>query len=158
MAIEYRHGRDDDAEGLIVLIEKCYAGYEGCVLDVDNEEPQLRHIKTYFDKLGGEFWVAEKDGKIVGSIGYKPVEGGIEIKHLYVDSDIRRQGLGTTLCDLVEEAALKRNDPKVTLWTDTRFHEAHNLYERRGFIGKTETRELHDLSKSVEYYYEKTLP
>ncbi|MBE7636956.1 GNAT family N-acetyltransferase [Sneathiella sp. P13V-1] len=158
MTIDYRRGRDDDAEGLITLIEKCYAGYEGCVLDVDNEEPQLRHIKTYFEGLGGEFWVAEKEGNVVGCIGYKPVEGGVEIKHLYVDGDIRRQGLGTTLCDLVEEAAVKRKCEKIVLWTDTRFHEAHSLYERRGFVGKTETRELHDLSKSVEYYYEKTLP
>ncbi len=157
MSICYRYGENSDEAGLITLIEKCFAGYDNCILDVDNEEPQLRHIRTHFDDLGGEFWVAEQDGKIVGCIGYKPTEDTVEIKHLYVDTDVRRQGLATHLCDLVEEAALKRGAAKITLWTDTRFMEAHALYEKRGFAGKTETRELNDISETVEYYYEKPL-
>jgi len=157
MSISYRYGEDSDEADLITLIEKCYAGYDNCILDVENEEPQLRHIRTYFDELGGEFWVADQDGKIVGCIGYKPSENTVEVKHLYVDTDVRRQGLGTNLCDLVEEAAKKRGAAKIILWTDTRFLEAHSLYEKRGFVGKVETRELNDLSESVEYYYEKSL-
>lgn len=155
--ITYRYGEDTDEAGIIALIEKCFADYHNCILDVDNEEPQLRHIRTHFDELGGEFWVAEQGGRIVGCIGYKPTEISVEIKHLYVDGDVRRQGLATYLCDLVEAAAKKRNAASITLWTDTRFLEAHALYEKRGFTGKVKTRDLNDISETVEYYYEKTL-
>jgi GNAT superfamily N-acetyltransferase len=158
MNIKYRAAKDSDAAGLISLIEKCYAGYEGCVLDVENEEPQLNYIATFFAENKGEVWVAEQGGKLVGCAGYMPKERGYELNHLYVDGDVRRQGLATTLCNYVENAVIALGAPKITLWTDTRFGEAHSLYEKRGYTGKVETRELHDLSNSVEFYYEKTLP
>ena len=112
----------------------------------------------YFAEKGGEFWVAEQNGKIVGSIGYSHVDGEFELKHLYVDGDVRRQGLATSLCDLVDDAAIKLATGKIKLWTDTRFHEAHLLYEKRGFTGKVLTRKLEDVSQTTEYYYEKSLP
>lgn len=158
MPVTYRKAVDQDAEGLIALVDKCYAGYEGCILDVDEEEPQLRYIATFFAEKNGEFWVAELDGKIVGSIGYTFKDTVFELKHLYVDGDVRRQGLATNLCNFVEEAAVSRKTEKIVLWTDTRFQEAHKLYENRGFVGKVETRELNDLSNTTEYYYEKALP
>lgn len=158
MKIIYRAASDSDADGLIELVSKCYEGYEGCILDVENEEPQMRYISTFFADKGGEFWVAELDGKIVGSIGYSYEDGEFELKHLYVDGDIRRQGLATRLCELVDEAATGLKIDKIKLWTDTRFHEAHLLYEKRGFTGKVVTRELEDISETTEYYYEKALP
>jgi len=158
MEIVYRAANDSDAEGLIDLVTKCYEDYEGCILDVDAEEPQLRYIASFFAEKNGEFWVAELNGKIIGSIGYTNTTDGFELKHLYVDADIRRQGLATNLCDLVESSASKMNIENIKLWTDTRFHEAHLLYEKRGFAGKTLTRVLHDLSNTTEYYYEKALP
>ncbi|WP_240969571.1 GNAT family N-acetyltransferase [Sneathiella limimaris] len=155
--IKYRAAVDEDADGLIELVDRCYADYEGCILDVDAEEPQLRYIATYFAEKDGEFWVATRDAQIVGSIGYTYDKRVCEIKHLYVDNRIRRQGIATRLCDLVENAAHQREAEKLILWTDTRFETAHQLYERRGFKGKTETRELQDLSQTTEYYYEKSL-
>jgi putative acetyltransferase len=65
MNVQYRDARDSDAEGLINLVAKCYAGYEGCILDVDAEEPQLNYIASYFADKGGRFWVAEMNQKKV---------------------------------------------------------------------------------------------
>jgi putative acetyltransferase len=45
----------------------------------------------------------------------------------------------------------------VELWSDTRFEDAHRLYEGRGYRRGDELRELHDLSGSVEYYYRRSL-
>ncbi|MCG8492639.1 MAG: GNAT family N-acetyltransferase [Sneathiellales bacterium] len=156
--ISYRKAKDSDAEGLIALIDKCYQEYEGCILDVDAEEPQLRAIASYFDEKNGEFWVAEKGGVLIGSIGYTLEGRDAEIKHLYVDGDIRRQGLASTLCNFVDEALENRAEcTRIILWTDTRFTNAHRLYEKRGFVGGKETRTLNDLSNTTEYYYEKPL-
>lgn len=157
MDIIYRKAKDTDAPGLIRLVSKCYAGYEGCILDVDAEEPQLNYIATYFSGKGGEFWVAELDDETVGSIGYTHQNSEFELKHLYVDGEVRRRGIASSLCQLVETAAATKGVQKIKLWTDTRFQEAHNLYERRGFTGKIETRVLKDLSNTTEYYYEKSL-
>jgi len=158
MEIVYRPAVDADADGLIALVEKCYSEYEGCILDVDAEEPQLRAIAAHYAEKNGEFWVALKGDDIVGSIGYSPVDDHGELKHLYVNSSIRRQGIATTLCDFVENAAAKRKFSMVTLWTDTRFTMAHSLYERRGYVGGEVTRDLKDLSKTTEFYYEKAFP
>lgn len=158
MEIVYRQANDTDAAGLIALIDKCYCEYEGCILDVDAEEPQLRNIASFYKQKGGEFWVALRGDEIVGSIGYNPSSDQGELKHLYVNSSIRRQGIASTLCELVETACFRHKFSKVTLWTDTRFTMAHGLYERRGFVGGVVTRDLQDLSRTTEYYYEKALP
>lgn len=155
--ITYRPAMDADGPSLIELIDKCYAEYDGCILDVDGEEPQLRRIASYFSGKQGEFWVAEQAGRIVGSIGYVQEGDQAEIKHLYVDGTIRRQGLASRLCSLVENAASKRQLSAIILWTDTRFTNAHRLYEKRGFVKGGMTRDLDDLSKTTEYYYQRTL-
>jgi putative acetyltransferase len=62
-------------------------------------------------------------------------------------------GLGGLLCDRVEGTARALGRRFVELWSDTRFTKAHALYERRGYKRGAETRDLHDKSASVEYYY-----
>jgi hypothetical protein len=41
-------------------------------------------------------------------------------------------------------------------WSDTRFTDAHRLYERLGYI-RGGTRDLGDVSRSVEYFFEKAI-
>jgi putative acetyltransferase len=159
-----RDARDDDAEGLIALIGGCFDEYPGCVLDVDGEMPQLRAIATAFAEHGGRFWTAELDGAVVGCIGIAPAESsdapsarGVELKHLYVAKRARRMGLGTSLVALVEAQAASQGARFVELWSDTRFLDAHRLYEKLGYERSRTTRELHDLSYSVEFHFRKTL-
>lgn len=158
MQIKIRDGRDGDAEGLVELIAGCYAEYAGCVLDVDNEVPELKSIATAHAQANGRFWVAESGGKVMGCVGFVPNGNGtVEMKKLYVTSEARRMGLGARLCSLVEVEARSRGATTVELWSDTRFKEAHRLYERRGYERGPKTRALKDKSKSVEYYYKKAL-
>ncbi len=153
-----RDARDDDAEGLIALIGGVFAEYPGCVLDVDGEIPELRAIATAFRGWGGRFWVAEEGGRVVGCAGYKARGGaGIELSKLYVALDARRRGLGGALCGLVEGEARARGAAFVELWSDTRFLDAHRLYEGRGYVRGPETRPLHDRSNSIEFYFRLTL-
>jgi putative acetyltransferase len=157
MRVKIREARDEDAERLIELIEACYSEYDGCVLRVDDEAPELRKIATSHLQKGGRFWVAEHNGDLVGSAGMLPGSNGvIEMKKLYVAKDARKIGLGARLCSLIEVEAMSRGADAVELWSDTRFEDAHRLYERRGYK-RGKTRELHDASKSVEYYYRKDI-
>ena len=150
-----RAARDDDAEALIALIAAVFEEYPGCILDVDGEAPELRAIATASARRGGGFWVEEEGSRVVGSVGLSPVPetDGIELLKLYVAREARRKGLGERLVRFVEQEARRRGALFLELWTDTRFRDAHRLYERLGFRGGAETRELHDRSASVEYYY-----
>ena len=153
-----RDARDGDADGLIALIGACWSEYPGCILDVDGELPELRRIASHFAAQDGRFWVGEDQGKVVASVGLLPVgKGGAELCKLYVDAAARRHGLGGSLVRLVEEEARQRGACFVELWSDTRFRDAHRLYERLGYARGRETRVLHDLSNSIEYHYRKVL-
>jgi putative acetyltransferase len=158
MNIKLRDARDDDADQLIELIERCYSEYEGCVLDVDGEAPELRALATHHAKNGGRFWVAESGGQLVGCAGVVAgTEPGVmEMKKIYVARKARQMGLGARLCSLVEAEAMSRRATAVELWSDTRFEDSHRLYERRGYVAGP-TRELHDKSNSVERYFRKAL-
>jgi putative acetyltransferase len=155
LSFTVRDARDDDAGALIELIGSCFAEYPGCVLDVDAEAPELRAVATHYRERGGRFWVAERDGSVVGCIGVARSRdpGGVELQKLYVAATARRRGLATRLCDLVFAEARERGASFVDLWSDTRFGEAHRLYDKLGFIRGRDTRELHDRSRSVEYYF-----
>lgn len=157
-AIALRPARDDDAAGLIALVGGCFAEYPGCVLDVDGEMPHLRRIAGAFAEVDGEFWVAEHGDRVVGSVGLRPRrQGMMALVNLYVARSARRRGLGGRLAKLVEDGARKRRAAVVDLWSDTRFRDAHRLYERLGYERMPETRRLHDLSSSIEFRFVKTL-
>ena len=158
-AIQIRDARDDDSWDLIGLIAACWAEYPGCILDVHAEEPWLLAPATAYAEQGGRLWVAEMDRRVVASVALRPTSepSGVALKSLYVARPARRRGLGEQLVALVEDEARSRGASFVELWTDTRFLDAHRLYERRGYVRGPHTRELHDLSKSVEYFYRRNL-
>lgn len=155
--ISIRDARDDDSWDLIGLIAACWAEYPGCILDVQGEEPWLLRPASAYQDEGGRLWVAEMDGRVVASVALRPgaEPGLIALKSLYVARAARRRGLGAQLVALVEESARRRNAAAIELWTDTRFDDAHRLYERLGYRRGPHTRTLADLSRSVEYYYMK---
>ena len=154
-----RDARDDDAAALIALIGGIFDEYPGCVLELDHEMPQLRAIATSFASQGGRFWVAEVDGSVVACCGISPAHdpAGAELKHLYVAKATRRSGLGTAFVRLVEDEAARRGAAFIELWSDTRFLDAHRLYERLGYARSPHTRELHDLSHTVEFHFRKNV-
>jgi putative acetyltransferase len=153
-----RDGADGDSWDVIGLVAACWSEYPNCVLDVDGEVPYLRAVASAFAGWGGRFWVAEDGGRAVACVGCAP--GGtpdeLELRMLYVGRRWRKRGLGERLAALVEAEAEARAATSIVLWSDTRFEDAHRLYERLGYT-RGPTRELHDLSKTVEYQFRKAL-
>ena len=50
-----RLARNKDSEQIIKLIRKCFKDYQNCLLDVDNDSPELKYIYTYFRRQRGKF-------------------------------------------------------------------------------------------------------
>jgi putative acetyltransferase len=160
MGFEIREARDDDAWDLVGLVAGCWSEYPGCVLDVHGEAPELLAIASAYRSRGGRFWVAEAGGRLVASAGLAPGPSSDSalLQKLYVARAARRAGLGSRLANLVETEALTRGAIRVELWSDTRFTDAHHFYERHGYVRDATSRELHDLSNTVEYHYLKDMP
>jgi putative acetyltransferase len=155
--LHIRAARDEDAEGVMALVAACFSEYEGCILDT-GEMPHLLALATHFRDQGGGAWVVVRAGEVVGSVAWRPrPAAGSELHMLYVAADTRRHGLGTTLVALVEAAARGTGAITVDLWSDTRFLDAHRLYDRLGYVMNPETRELHDRSATVELHFTKAL-
>lgn len=157
--IHLRPGRDDDKPAYIALIANAYAEYPGCVFDLDGELPELHALATWFDEHGGRLWVAEYEGTVVGMLGIAPTPeaGTFEVKKVYVSRDHRGRGIAGRLLAEGERAAWDLGARRLILWSDTRFETAHRFYRNKGYTQTGATRELHDLSASVEFFFEKRL-
>lgn len=144
-----RPARDVDAAALEALIGGVWAEYPGVVLDVDGEEPWLRAPAAAYAGRG-ELWVAAfpDSGELMASAGWRPHPEGAELKSLYVAATCRRQGLGSRLVHFVERRVGGR--ARLRAWSDSRFTDSHQLYERLGYQRTGATRELHDRSQTVE--------
>jgi len=134
------------------LIGEVFAEY-GCLLDAENEDRYLLNPGPYFRERGGEFWVLEDAGQIIATVAVLLCEDAAELKCLYVQRAYRRQGWGQRLSELTLDFARQAGKRRMILWTDTRFLEAHRLYQQMGFTQRG-TRELHDSNNTVEYGFE----
>ena len=65
-----REGADADADAVIALVDLCWSAYPGIILDVDAEEPGLRHPASHFRDENGGFWTAWEAAALRGMIGY----------------------------------------------------------------------------------------
>lgn len=153
---------DEDAPALIGLVASVYDEYPGCVLDLPGVDADLREPRSSIDAKDGELWVVDApDEGLIACCGWAPVEtdavAAVELKRLYVHASARGRGLGRWLVGRVEDVARSVGRPVVELWSDTRFTDAHRLYERLGYRRLPGTRQLQDPSDTTEYHFRREL-
>lgn len=97
-------------------------------------------VEKYYHQTGGEFWVVEQVGEIVGTGGYCPIGRGqkaVEIRKMYLLPTARGHGLGRFLLAQLEQAAAKNGFEETWVETATALAEAVRLYERNGYEPKS---------------------
>ena len=88
---------------------------------------------TILDK-GGYIWMAEADGKIVGSAGLMKEEDGVyELVKMTVTESYRGKGISRLLIERCLYKAREIGAKKVTLYSNHQLQTAIGLYEKYGF-------------------------
>jgi putative acetyltransferase len=154
-----RFARDDDAAAIIALISAVWSEYPGKTLVAAADMPELLRPASAYAACDGRFWVVEANGAIIGTIALAPSKepGVVELQKLYVAREMRHNGLGGFLCQLVEQEARQRGAQGVELWSDVKLLDAHRRYERLGYIRGETLKTYNDTSGTVRYYYRKPL-
>ncbi|XP_059209562.1 probable N-acetyltransferase camello [Centropristis striata] len=92
--------------------------------------------EVYLNQKDTCFWVAEVDGRVVGSVACLPNEnapGCLELKRLSVRRSHRGMGIAKALCRTVAGYTRDRGYAAVILYTSVVQTDAQKLYEHMGY-------------------------
>lgn len=103
-------------------------------LPLDDEDLQ-KIPKIYSNK--GRFWVAIKEGQVIGTIGVKDMGNKTaKLKRMFVLVDHHGTGVGQKLLDHAIDFARSQGYKKIILNTHTLMKRAHKFYEKNNFVKK----------------------
>ena len=124
-----------DRASAATLIAQVLAEY-GLPWDETDADQDVIKVERFYQETGGEFWVVEKEEKLVGTAGYYPISRGknaVEIRKMYLLPEVRRQGLGRFLLEALEYAIAQRHYQEIWVETATVLSEAIQLYKKHGY-------------------------
>ena len=100
--------------------------------------------ELFDDPEGSQLWVAERDGKIMGSIAIVK-RGGHEaqLRWFGVSPELQGLGVGNRLLEAAMEFCREKGYTDVSLWTIDILKPARHLYGKHGFA-LTETKPNHE--------------
>lgn len=111
-----------------------------------------------FDRRRERAWVADCEGRIVGSVFCVAVSRDeAKLRLLYVEPELRGIGLGARLTDECIRFARARGYRRLTLWTNDVLLAARHIYESRGFVLEREERHRSFGKRLVGQYWALTL-
>jgi len=121
---------ESDFETVYTIINDAASAYEGVIPADRWKVPYMpRHELRSEIEAGVEFWGYEENGILVGVMGIQAVRDVTLIRHAYVRTSRRNQGVGGTLLLTL----LKKANPPILIgtWADAAWAIA--FYEKYGF-------------------------
>ncbi len=150
--IQIRTYQEGDQAEVIALVLHCQNDGTRPFVTVD-DQPELRYIpEIYLETEGSHFWVAEENGRVVGSIGLKNYGNGLAIlKKFFVYEPYRGtpHNLGRRLYAELLAFAKNYGVNRLILDTPQNTDRAHKFYEKAGF----QKIEKEQLPVTYEYPY-----
>lgn len=138
-----RSWQPDDRQAAAAVISTALAEY-GLGWEPDGADRDVLAVEEYYLARGGEFWVIEQQGDIVGTSAYYPCielagvsnprgEKAVEIRKMYLSLQVRGQGLGKYLLAALERSILTYGYQEIWIETASVLTAAVKLYEANGY-------------------------
>jgi len=137
MQITYRRLKKDDNPVIAALIRTILEEFHIDRPGTAYTDPTTDDLFSLFSEPRSVYYVARKDGRIVGGCGIYPTEGlpgdCTELVKYYVLPEERGQGIGKKLMELCIESARKFGYTRLYLETVPELGDAIRIYEKAGF-------------------------
>ena len=122
--------KEKDFEEIYSIINDAAIAYKGVIPDDRWKEPYMPRKELLHEiDAGVMFWGYEEDGKLIGVMGIQDVQDVTLIRHSYVRTAKRRQGIGGKL--LSNLRCLTDRPVLIGTWADALW--AIRFYEKHGF-------------------------
>ena len=99
----------------------------------ESRNPDLADINKAYIAVGNEFYVAECDGDIIGTVGLLFEPEHVRIVRMSVGKSHRKQGVATALLKTCIAAAKAHNLPEIVAFTEPHWSDAVGFYKASGF-------------------------
>ena len=122
--------RDYDLQPVCAIINDAAGAYKGAIPDDCWHEPYMHMDELQREVATMIFYGFEEEGRLVGVIGYQPLEDVTLVRHLYVETARQRRGVGSAL---LRHVVGLTTTPRllVGMWADAAW--AVRFYQRHGF-------------------------
>jgi N-acetylglutamate synthase-like GNAT family acetyltransferase len=135
-SVRIRTYRDDDREGVVAVILPIQQGEFGIPITAA-DQPDLADVAGFYQTGTGEFWVAEIDREIVGTVALKDMGNDqAALRKMFVAQAVRGKsgGVSGKLLDALLKHARQSGLTDIFLGTTDKFLAAHRFYEKNGFV------------------------
>jgi putative acetyltransferase len=132
---EIRDWKHSDRYSVANVIHQILLEY-GLDWEPEGADRDVLGVEQHYLDKGGEFWVVEFLGRVVGTSAYYPVSRGekaVEIRKMYLLPEARGKGLGKFLLTKLEQAIASRGYQLIWIETASVLKEAVQLYESQGY-------------------------
>ncbi|MDE1993492.1 MAG: GNAT family N-acetyltransferase [Rhizobiaceae bacterium] len=133
--IEIRPFTASDVDGVVSLIVPIQAEEFGIAITAA-DQPDLMTIPEFYQSGKGQFWVAIRDGKVVGTLGLKDIGNDQSaLRKMFVAAEFRgsEHGVAAMLLSALFDHAAEIGIKDIFLGTTDKFLAAHRFYEKNGF-------------------------
>jgi putative acetyltransferase len=161
--VELRPWQPGDRQVVAAVIAEVLAEY-GLGWEADGADRDVVEVEACYVDRGGEFWVIEAAGTIVGTGAFYPIDrhldretnhtvnhdldrnadrnadrniNGCEIRKMYLKPEIRGRGVGRFLLQWLEQRAVMGGFGEAWIETASVLAEAVQLYESAGYEPST---------------------
>ena len=134
--LKIRPSLPQDAPGVAALIVPIQQQEFGIAVTLA-EQPDLADIAGFYQQGAGNFWIAEAEDHIVGTVGLLDI-GNREaaLRKMFVAEAFRggQHGVAGALLDRLVAWSAASGIDRIYLGTTNKFLAAHRFYEKHGFV------------------------
>lgn len=126
----------EDADGVASVILPIQREEFGIPITLE-AQPDLRDIPAFYQRNNGNFWVAQSEEGVIGTIGLLDIgQAQAALRKMFVAQSHRgrEHGVAKRLLDTLLDWAADRGFAEIYLGTTDKFLAAHRFYAKYGFV------------------------